>query len=138
MKTKVQHFIDRYIELCESIAEGRVFYPLFTKDQARFSGCNSFIDYDKNTYQYGSYERGNCTINFESSDIYECMYHPIYDATWKLASDYELLHRIEGQDSRILSFKTWLSYMKKINMNWAEKLEIELNAIASADGLNLK
>ena len=144
MNQEVYAFIEQYIKYCQLVANGRAFYPLLTKEEARLSGSDSFVDWENGKYQYGGYERGKCEINFESSKLNESMYHAVYDATWKLASEYELAHRAKHQkleteyrESRIVSFKIWVRYMKRINAQWGDRLESELTLIAHDDGFSL-
>lgn len=144
MIPEVKQFLEQYHEYCERIAQGRHFYAALDKESARMTGDDAFIDFANGKYQYGYYQRGICSIEFESEEKDKVMYFPIYNATRSLAYDYEYANRAryadfqkEAREARIVAFKTWIQYMKSINTEWAKKLEIELTVIAQCDDFSI-
>ena len=124
IKSEILNFIEQYNSFCQIVAGNQPFRKLHTRLEANINSA-TFIDFKDGTYQYGGYERGSCFLTFESTDMNECMFYPVNDALFSLAFDFELKNRIENQDSRIIAFKTWVDYMKQINLEWAKKVEFD-------------
>lgn len=136
MKDEVSLFIDKYDRLCERMAGGQRYRPIYSKEEAE-NNSSTFVDYNQGQYQYGGCDRGNCSISVETPTLDECMFHAIKGAAFDLALDYELKHRVENQDFRIIFFRKMIQYMKQINRGWAIRLESELSEIARSDGFSV-
>ena len=137
MKPEVKLFIEKYNELCQLIAVGKMHRPIYSKDLAEDNNA-AFVDFNDGHFQYGGCERGSCTISVETKNWDDCMFYAIKGAAFDLALSYELAHRIENQDFRIIFFNIMIKYMRQINGDWGSKLESELSEIALRDGFNLQ
>jgi len=103
-------------------------YPMFSRTSNVFNdGASIYVENSK--YYYIIMERGQLNKLFESKDLEEVLYPLFESITFSLASDYELNHRIENEDSRRLLWKKQLELLKKINRNFFVKCQIEIEKI---------
>jgi len=103
-------------------------YPMFSRTSNVFNdGASIYVKNSK--YYYIIMERGQLNKCFESEDLEEVLYPLFESITFSLASDYELNHRIENEDSRRLLWKKQLELLKKINRNFFVKCQIEIEEI---------
>ena len=103
-------------------------YPMFSRTSNVFNdGASIYVKNSK--YYYIIMERGQLNKCFESEDLEEVLYPLFESITFSLASDYELNHRIENEDSRRLLWKKQLELLKKINRNFFVKCQIEIEKI---------
>ena len=87
------------------------------------------IEIDKKCYHYVIWERGSERERRTTENLDELMFWIMKDITFNMASDYELKNRIPKQDSRRLLFQTQLKLLKKINNEFYNRLEKEINNI---------
>jgi len=87
------------------------------------------IEIDEIGYHFVIVERGEELNRKTSKDIDDLMYWVFESVTFSMASDYELKHRVENQDSRKLLFKTQLDMIGKISEKFAERLQAEFDQI---------
>ena len=66
-------------------------------------------------------ERGSEFERKTTKDIDELLFWLVSGDVFELACDWELEHRIEGQDSRRLLFAKEIEYLDKTNPKWANK-----------------
>ena len=103
-------------------------YPMFSRTSNVFNdGASIYVENSK--YYYIIMERGQLNKLFESKDLEEVLYPLFESITFSLASDYELNHRIENEDSRRLLWKKQLELLEKINRNFFVKCQIEIEEI---------
>jgi hypothetical protein len=81
-------------------------------------------------------ERGHEFERRSTNDIDELLYWIFESATFSMAADYELHHRIEGQDSRRLLFTKHLELMGAIQPEWRKRLANKLGSLLREVGLN--
>lgn len=79
-------------------------------------------------YAYVVSERGIETERRETTSLDELLYWIFATLTHEVASDYEISHRIAGEDSRRLLFSYQLMLLEKLNPAWAlwKKREIDV------------
>lgn len=134
MKDEVKNFISKYYFLFERIGL-YLDYKLYDYESA-YANNGDFIDYIDGIYSYGGCERGICEVEFQSSDIEDCMYLPVRSAIHNIAFDYELKNRISDLDCRVLGFGMMFFYMDKFhNEKWNNRLYSELLSIIKLDNL---
>ena len=74
-------------------------------------------------------ERGTVYTKKEFNTMEELLFEVFDNITFSMAMDYELKHRIDGQDCRRLIFEHQLELMSKLNIRWKDKLQRKHNAI---------
>lgn len=89
------------------------------------------IEINESGYHYVIWERGNELHRSSTTDLDELLYLIMKDITFEMASAYELENRIPNQDSRRLLFETQLKNMKKVNIEFYNRLENEIIQILS-------
>lgn len=98
----------------------------YTEDAARPA-----IYIDENGYNYVIIERGTELERRTTTDIQELLYWIFSDVTFSMAVNYELNHRVEGQDSRRLLFKEQTRLMNSIEKSFGMKTRKEIKSILS-------
>ena len=89
----------------------------------------SVIDADEEYYYYRVYERGAIETEKKTKDINEVLFWAFDSIIFSIASNYELHHRILGQDFRRLLFQKELELMQYLDDNLRSLLQNELNKI---------
>jgi len=79
------------------------------------------IEVHEPEYHYVITERGNELERRCTTDPNELLYWLTSDLTLRMASDWELENRVEGQDSRRLIFKHDIELLEFINNEWAKR-----------------
>lgn len=74
-------------------------------------------------------ERGNKQVICSTEEYSELVYLYIKSVTQSFALAWELNNRIEGQDSRRLWFSKQIELIGRLNLDWASKLESDINQI---------
>ena len=87
------------------------------------------IEIDERGYHYVNWERGIEHERRTTEELDELLYWLMADITHNMASDYELNHRVPKQDFRRLLFETQLNLLKKINADFHNRMEEEINEI---------
>ncbi|NML63601.1 hypothetical protein HHL22_00100 [Hymenobacter sp. RP-2-7] len=72
-------------------------------------------------YHWVIVERGREEENRVFAQLDELLYQVFESVTFSLASSYELRHRIEGQDSRILLFARQVALLAQLDASWADR-----------------
>ena len=73
------------------------------------------------TYDYVVVERGQ-ERDRQSFDSLDGLLEQIFDdITFGMAFSYELEHRIESQDCRIIGFAKQIELLERLNFNWARR-----------------
>lgn len=88
-----------------------------------------YIKIESDKYKYRIDERGMEIICKETNDIDILLYWIMLDIVSLMANQYELLHRVERVDNRIIMFGKKIELMRKLNSRWGELAEIEVNQI---------
>lgn len=87
------------------------------------------IELTKDGCFYVSSERGYEIFRERIKDFDELVYRIFDDVTTHMASDYELMNRIDTQDCRRLIFKRKLELLNKINHEWKDRGKVAIEAI---------
>ncbi len=74
------------------------------------------------TYHYVVTERGSEFERRKTKDPDELLYWLLYDVAFDMACQYEVEHRIEGQDFRRLMFEKKVEYMATLSPEWADRV----------------
>lgn len=100
-----------------------------------YGNCSDFarpsILVDDFGYYYVVSERGGELERMTTNNVDEFLYKVFYSVAFTIASNYELNHRIENQDSRRIIFKKWAELMGLISPDWKRRCEKEINSILS-------
>jgi hypothetical protein len=81
-------------------------------------------------------ERGNEWERRSTDDIDELLFWIFESATWSMAADYELHHRIEDQDFRRVLFAKHLELMGAMRPAWRERRAQRLGSLLREVGLS--
>ena len=79
------------------------------------------IEVDSRGYHYVVVERGEELKRITTINLDDLLYHIFEAVTFSLASDYEVTHRIPGQDFRRLLFKHQVELLSLLSTQWAER-----------------
>ena len=80
-------------------------------------------------------ERGEEIERRRARDQDELLYWVFEDVTHLMASDWELGHRVEGQDSRILLFKKQIELLDRLSRRWSARYREENGELLRAVGI---
>lgn len=89
----------------------------------------SHVEVDARGYHLVTVERGEELERITTNDLDDLLYHIFDDVTFSLASDYELAHRIEGQDSRRILFQKQFELLSQLSPQWGERGRQEIQGI---------
>ncbi|PKN26495.1 MAG: hypothetical protein CVU65_05450 [Deltaproteobacteria bacterium HGW-Deltaproteobacteria-22] len=87
------------------------------------------IEIDHSGYHYVVVERGNELERRTTRDPHELLFWVFDSATSSMAGDFELEHRVEGQDSRRISFEKKLELLGQLDSAWQARAAEEQKAI---------
>lgn len=87
------------------------------------------VEVDQDGYHYIIMERGNELKHIAMRDEDSLLYHVFCDITSVLASEYELTHRTENQDSREVQFTHQNELLELLSPAWAAKQRDETGKI---------
>ena len=79
-----------------------------------------WVDSDGPLFRYFYRERGETELIIQSTDRDVVLERIFSDITFSMASDYELKHRIEGQDSRRQLFAVEENLMRQLKPEWGD------------------
>ncbi len=80
-------------------------------------------------YYYVVAERGTEHARTPLPDAEELLYWIFRDVSFSVASEYELKHRISGQDFRRVLFAKQLELLEELNPRWREREALRLDEI---------
>ena len=84
-------------------------------------GARPHVEVDVRGYHYVIVERGRELKRITTDDLDELFYNIFEGVTFSLAGDYEVNHRIEGQDSRRLLFQRQVELLSALSPQWGER-----------------
>ena len=79
------------------------------------------IEVDDSGYHYVVVERGKEEERFTTRVLNELLYRVFRDVTFTLAFDYELRHRVGGQDCRREGFRHQIELLSTLSPEWARR-----------------
>jgi len=104
-------------------------YPIenFPKIGEHNENANPYIQVYENDFlfHYIINERGQEHERKIFTSIDSILYHIVSNITFEMATQYELSHRVENQDCRIILFKKQEELMASINKEWGMKITKE-------------
>jgi hypothetical protein len=80
-------------------------------------------------YHYVVTERGSELERKITTDRQELLYWLISGVVFEMAGDFELKHRVKGQDFRRLKFAKEIKLMGKISSEWGERMTDDIEKI---------
>jgi len=84
-------------------------------------GARPHIEADARGYHYVVVERGQELKRITTRDLNELLYHVFEAVTFSPACDYELAHRVEGQDCRRLMFRRQIELLSALSQEWSNR-----------------
>ena len=87
------------------------------------------VEVDQNGYHYVVVERGQEWERITTKHLDELLYRVFRSVTLRMAIDYELKHRVEGQDSRRVAFQHQLELLSTLSAEWAQRCSQEIAQI---------
>lgn len=88
-----------------------------------------YVLINESVFSYISNERGYEIFKKTTDSIDELIYWILSRAISRMAMNYELENRVEGQDSRRIYFSKIIEVMEKISPLWRIKIQKEINEI---------
>jgi Immunity protein 63 len=79
------------------------------------------IEVDDRRYYYVVVERGEELSRFTTSVLDELLYRVFESVTFTLAFDYELKHRVAGQDRRRVGFQRQTELLSALSPEWVRR-----------------
>jgi len=87
-------------------------------------------------FHYVVTERGSEFERKTTTEKDQLLYWFVSDLVFRLASNYELKNRIQGQSFRRLLFAKEIELMESLNKNWAEYKRLEIEEILKSSPYN--
>jgi len=114
-----------YSALCERLGARGVLHTTPQHDGSPHVECVG------ESYHYVVTERGSEFDRRRTNDPEELLYWLMSGVVFSLASEYELRHRIEGQDPRRLLFQKEIDLMERLSDDWARLKRDEIQRTLS-------
>ncbi|MFZ1700139.1 MAG: Imm63 family immunity protein [Pyrinomonadaceae bacterium] len=89
----------------------------------RHDDGSSYVEFVDGEYHFIATERGVEISHQTTTDLTEILYWLISDLTFWLAVQFELKHRVDGQDCRRIMFEHWQKLMDRIEQRMAARLK---------------
>jgi hypothetical protein len=99
-------------------AEGAHALPTYGRSE---DFARPHIELDSCGYHFVVVERGQELERFTSRDLDEILFQVFETVTFSLASEYELAHRVQGQDFRRLLFQRQVELLSRISELWGQR-----------------
>jgi hypothetical protein len=116
----------RYYQIARRLGAPKRFVMFAT--QPRPDG-GAYVERDGDGYAYVAWERGHEFERRVTPDPDEVLYWLVSDLTFDMASEYELSHRREDQDSRRLLFDKHLELLAVANPGWSERERLHYDRV---------
>lgn len=113
----------RYSKLCAILGTRRSFHTVAQHDGS------VHVEVAADAYCYVVTERGSELERRRTRDPDELLYWLLSDVAFSLASEYELEHRIAGQDFRRLLFQRQVDLLGQLDPRWSERRTREIQGI---------
>lgn len=127
---------DRYHTIAQQLAALAKFVRFTTTAQHDGS---PHIECFEGEFHYVVTERGSEHERRKTSDPEDLLFWLVSDLTWEMAAEWEVRHRIKGEDFRRQLFRKDIELMSSISQDWAcrkkEKYEKILGEHPFDDGL---
>ncbi|WP_371231977.1 Imm63 family immunity protein [Pseudomonas sp. QE6] len=92
-----------------------------------------YVRIDNGVFHYISSERGYELFNKVAPSLDVLLYWILDRVVSRLAMDYELHHRVEGQDSRRIYFSKRIELMKEIDPRWGDMVGQDIERILQSN-----
>lgn len=99
-------------------------------------GAHPHIESDACGYHYVVVERGKELRRDTTHEFDMLLYHVFETVTFSLACDYELAHRIAGEDFRRLLFSQQIKLLSSLSSTWAERKSLKYDRILQQSPFN--
>lgn len=93
------------------------------------------IEIDGTLMSYVTMERGQETERRSSTELDDILYWVFESVTFSMAADWELHHRVEGQDFRRLLWTKQLELLDALNPTWTARCRADLGHLIAEVGL---
>lgn len=87
------------------------------------------VEVDSRGYHFVVVERGQELQRVTTVDLDALLYMIFEDVTFSMASDWELRHRVDGQDTRRLLFRRQVELLASLSPEWARRQGLRHDAI---------
>ena len=84
-------------------------------------GARPHIEVDSRGYHYVVVERGQELEHHTTNELDELLYLVFKGVTFSLAINYELKHRVKGQDFRRVLFQRQIELLSALSPDWGER-----------------
>src|SRR5258707_252458 len=109
---------DRYHVIAQQLAAPAKFVRFATTAQHDGSAHIEFIGGE---FHYVVTERGSEHERRKTSDAEELLFWLVSDLTWEMAVEWEVRHRIQGEDFRRQLFRKDIQLMSSVSEDWARR-----------------
>jgi hypothetical protein len=90
------------------------------------------IEIKSDGFNYVCLERGYEIYRKHTESIDELLYWIMSGVAFRLASDYELAHRVAGKDPRRLLFSKYISLVGQMSSDWVERVVAEVDSVLTS------
>lgn len=132
MTNELKQYIKSMYKKIETLANyDGIHMEIITKFEVANKGYadGEYCYSDNEGYHYRCLERGSIIEDKMVHDLFEITYLVIESHIFRMSVDYELKHRISGQDNRRLIFSKELQYFRLLGENYGKRAENEINEI---------
>jgi len=92
-----------------------------------------YVKIDNGMFRYISAERGYEIFNKVAPSLDILLYWILDRVVSRLAMEYELRHRVEGQDSRRVYFSKRIELMKELDSRWGDMVGHDIERILQSN-----
>lgn len=117
---QIQEYLNKYAKIISAPAN---LFPTFESSEQ--TGRPHIEVDNKGNLHYVVCERGKEYERKTTKELNELLFWGFQSITHTMAFDYELKHRIEHQDCRIIAFKKQEELLEQINKEWADTLKLK-------------
>jgi hypothetical protein len=130
MSVSIQQLRTEYKSLCRNLGTEGVLHAVPQHNGA------PHVEIIGDKYHYVVTERGSEYERKTTTDEDELLYWLISDVVSEMAGDFELKHRVKGQNFRRILFAKEIEFMGRISAEWAERMADDIQKILAVAPYN--
>lgn len=129
--SQIKERVDKLASLIS--AANSPYLPTYGKSE---DGARPHIEVDAQGYHFVVVERGQEFERKTTCDLEKLLYWIFATVTASLAFDYELVHRLSGQDCRRIAFQRQIELLAMLSERWAQQETLEHEKILQKHPFN--
>ena len=123
----------RYVQACDRLGVPEARFPY--QSQPAHDG-SPHVEVTDDHYHFVVTERGTELERRSTPDVDELLYWLLQGVTFGLACEFELRHRVAGQDFRRLLFAKQLELLRRLSPDWERKRASEIERVLQQHPFN--